>query len=207
MNKKVAALLSVPALLLSACGTPAEENVMVPEASQMQAICELSVMECYYHNVAKFYQEDAESFLFWSKDKEFWIEYSGIVKLGVDVSQVSIRVDGDTVHISLPEAKVLGCKVDDTSLTEDSYIVAGGSAKVTADDQTEAMAAAQENMEKTAAQDTTQLTMARQRAQQLLEDYIRNLSEVSGHTYTIQWEEADKTDPPAASESSQPNPQ
>lgn len=203
MNKKWIALLSIPALLLSACGTPAEETTLVPEVSQMQAICELSVMECYYHNVAKFYQEDAESFLFWSKDKEFWIEYSGIVKLGVDVSQVTIQVEGDTVHIGLPEAKVLGCKVDETSLTEDSYIVADGSAKVTADDQTQAMAAAQENMEKTAAQDTAQLTMARQRAQQLLEDYICNLSEISGHSYTIQWDDPVKTESDAVSSSAQ----
>ena len=36
------------------CASPAEEETlnMEPEVSQMKAICELAVMECYYHNVA-----------------------------------------------------------------------------------------------------------------------------------------------------------
>lgn len=206
MKKFLISLLSVPMLLLNACGTPKPESDLTPRVSQMKAICELSVMECYYHNVAKFYEEDAETFLFWSKDKEFWIEYGGIVKLGIDASAVSMEVDGDVVSIALPEATVLGCKVDQTTLGEDAYIVADGSAKVTADDQTEALAAAQKDMEETAAQDTTLLTMARQRVQDLLEEYIRNLSEASGQSYTIQWQDADEqalSDAPASAQTNQ----
>lgn len=187
MKKLFSVLLSVTALLLTACGVSHQETTLTPDVSQMKAICELSVMECYYHNVAKYYDKNAESFLLWSKDKEFWIEYCGVVRLGVDASRVAIQVEGDTVSITLPEATVLGCKVDENSLTQDSYIVAEGSAKITADDQTKAFADAQANMEKTAAQDTALLAMARQRAQKLLEDYIQNLSNASGHTYTIQW--------------------
>lgn len=190
MKKCFSFLMAAGMLLLSGCGTSVEEPALQPDITQMEAICELSVMDCYYHNVAKFYDEDAERFLFWTKDKEFWIEYSGIVRLGIDVSQVDIQVDGDTVTVTLPEAKVLGCKVDSDSLSEASYIVANGSAKVTADDQTEAFAAAQEDMEKAAASDTTLLTMARDRARQLLEDYIRNVSEFSDHSYTIIWKDA-----------------
>lgn len=206
MKKSLICLLSVPMLLLNACGTPKPESDLTPRVSQMKAICELSVMECYYHNVAKFYEEDAETFLFWSKDKEFWIEYGGIVKLGIDASDVAIEVDGDVVSITLPEATVLGCEVDQTTLGEDAYIVADGSAKVTADDQTEAFAAAQKDMEETAAQDTTLLTMARQRVQQLLEEYIRYLSEASGQSYTIQWQDADEqalSEAPASSQTNQ----
>ena len=125
----------------------------------MKTICELSVMDCYYHNVAKFYDKDAEKFLFWTKDKEFWIEYSGIVRLGVDVDQVAVSVNGNTVTVTLPEAKVLGCKVDPDSLSEDSYIVADGSASITADDQTAAFAAAQKDMENSAAGDTVLLVL------------------------------------------------
>ena len=190
MKKCFSFLMAAAMLLLSGCGTSVEEPALQPDITQMEAICELSVMDCYYHNVAKFYDEDAKRFLFWTKDKEFWIEYSGIVRLGIDVSQVDIQVDGDTVTVTLPEAKVLGCKVDSDSLSEASYIVASGSAKVTADDQTEAFAAAQEDMEKAAASDTTLLTMARDRARQLLEDYIRNISEAADHPYTIVWKDA-----------------
>lgn len=189
MKKSVFVLLTAGLLVLSGCSAPEEPSTLKPDAAQMQAICELSVMECYYHNVAKFYDEDVERFLFWTKDKEFWIEYSGIVRLGIDVNEVTIAVNEDTVTVTLPDAKVLGCEVDSKSLNKDSYIIAEGSAKVTADDQTKAFAAAQANMEKSAATDDALLSMARSRTQQLLEEYIRNVSEVSGHTYTITWQD------------------
>ena len=190
MKKRFIALLSVPVLLLSACGSSEEKSPLTPDVSQMKTICELSVMDCYYHNVAKFYDKDAEKFLFWTKDKEFWIEYSGIVRLGVDVDQVAVAVNGNTVTVTLPEAKVLGCKVDPDSLSEDSYIVADGSASITADDQTAAFAAAQKDMEDSAAGDTVLLSMARDRARQLLENYIQNLSDMTGQSYTIEWNDA-----------------
>lgn len=31
-----------------------------PDVTEMRAICELSVMDCYYHNVAKYFEEDAQ---------------------------------------------------------------------------------------------------------------------------------------------------
>lgn len=68
---------------MASCGTGKPKTPdMEPEVSRMKAICELAVMDCYYHNVAKFKEEDAEGFLFWQKDKQFWIEYSGVVTLG-----------------------------------------------------------------------------------------------------------------------------
>lgn len=199
MKKRFIALLSVPVLLLSACGSSQEKAPLTPDVSQMKTICELSVMDCYYHNVAKFYDKDAEKFLFWTKDKEFWIEYSGIVRLGVDVDQVAVAVNGNTVTVTLPEAKVLGCKVDPDSLSEDSYIVADGSASITADDQTAAFAAAQKDMENSAAEDTVLLSMARDRARQLLENYIQNLSDMTGQSYTIEWNDAAEEESAAAS--------
>ena len=44
---------------------------MEPKTSQMKAICELAVMDCYYHNVAKYYEKDASGILWWKKDKHF----------------------------------------------------------------------------------------------------------------------------------------
>ena len=88
--KKIISLIlaSVMAFMCVSCAAPVEEETlnMEPQVSQMKAICELAVMDCYYHNVAKFTEEDAQGILWWKKDKHFWIEYSGIVKLGIDVS-------------------------------------------------------------------------------------------------------------------------
>ena len=203
MMKKTISL-SLAALLALACTAckPAEEApAMVPEETQMRAICELSVMDCYYHNVAKVYRKDAEKFLFFSKDQEFWIEYDGIVQVGVNMADVSIQVDGSTVNITLPQATVLNCQVDESSLTEDSYIVAEGSAKVSAEDQSQAFAEAQADMKAAAEADQNLLLAARQQAQQLLTDYITNINALTGQNYTIQWLDApgESQTPPAES--------
>ena len=69
---------AVLTLSLAACSDTEPAPVdMEPKTSQMKAICELAVMDCYYHNVAKYEMKDAEGFLWWTKDKNCWIEYSG----------------------------------------------------------------------------------------------------------------------------------
>lgn len=189
-KRSISILLS--ALILagcgSACGNAADQPPeMELQTSQMQNICELATMDCYYHNVAKYFQEDAESFLWMTKDKKFWIEYSGVVQLGIDASKVSFEIDGTDVTITIPEATVLSSKVDSASLNEDSFIVDKDSADVTAEDQTEAFAQAQEQLEDNARNDTALLAEAQQRAKSLLEDYVKNIGSEMGVDYTVQW--------------------
>lgn len=193
--KKLACLLACAVLAgsFAACGGSAEQITMEPETSQMKAICELAVMDCYYHNVAKF-KEDAAGILFWQKDKHFWIEYSGVVSLGIDASQVALEVDDTLVTITIPEAKVLRCQVDSNELSEDSYIVAKDSARISAEDEVAAFAQAQADLEETAASDTALLSSAQQRAQDLLEEYVQNIGEAVGKDYTIQWVYLDSAD-------------
>lgn len=200
--KKLACLLACAVLAgsLAACGGSAQKNTMEPETSQMKAICELAVMDCYYHNVAKFKDEDAAGILFWQKDKHFWIEYSGVVSLGIDASQVALEVDDTLVTITIPEAKVLRCQVNSNELSEDSYIVAKDSARISAEDEVAAFAQAQADLEETAASDTALLSSAQQRAQDLLEEYVQNIGEAVGKNYTIQWVYLDSADSAPQSE-------
>lgn len=164
-----------------------EEKKKEPELSQMKAICELATMECYYHNVAKYYEEDAEGFFIFKKDKNFWVEYSGIVTLGIDATKLNIKIKGDVVEITMPEAVVLDCKVDKDSLTKDSFIIADDSAKIQAEDQQKAFADAQNNMLDVASKDTVLLSNAQQRAQCLIEEYVENVGSVTGVDYKIEW--------------------
>lgn len=163
-----------------------------PQLTQAQVICKLATVECYYRNVAKYTQEKASGFLWWSKDKRFWIEYTGTVTLGIDASYLNIEVDGDNVTVTLPEAQVLTSKVDETSLTASSVYVDKDSAKITADDQTQAFREAQDKMVERAAKDVTLLANARQRVKQLLTDYINNIGDLVGKSYTITWVYIDK---------------
>lgn len=198
MKRIIALLLSLIAVAgLTACGEKAEETNKFntePKVSQMKTICELAVMDCYYHNVAKFTQKDASGWWLWTKDKHFWIEYSGTVTLGVDVSQVTMNIDGDNVTITIPQATVQNCKVDESSLSKDSYFVDKDSAEITAEDEVMAFAEAQSKLEETAAADKALLSEAQQRTQILLEDYIKNIGNTVGKEYKITWKYLDSSE-------------
>ena len=206
MKKLMCILISaVLTLSLAACSDTEPAPVdMEPKTSQMKAICELAVMDCYYHNVAKYELKDAEGFLWWTKDKNFWIEYSGVVTIGIDVSRVAVEVDGTKVTVSIPAAEVLSCTVDSSSLTKDSFIVAQDSAAIEAEDEVYAFSDAQAKLEETASQDTALLASAQQQAQQLLEDYITNIGKATGKSYTIEWIYLDENNVPVGSEQTDP---
>lgn len=169
-----------------ACGEQ-EQITMEPQIADMRAICELATMDCYYHNVAKYNEENAESFLWFTKDKHFWIEYAGIVTLGIDASKVKIEISDNNVIITIPKAQVVGCKVDETTLTEDSFIIDKKSADVTAEDQTKAFQEAQHSMKEKAEKDDVLLNQAQQRAQTLLKEYVENIGNAMGIQYEIEW--------------------
>ena len=198
--KKYLSVILIIMMCFSSVSCAKEIKNIAPETSQMKSICELAVMECYYHNVAKYKEENATGILWWEKDRHFWMEYAGVVTIGVDTSLMNIDVEGENVTITIPPAKVLGCKVDETTLTEDSFIVAQNSAKVEAEHQTEAFKSAKDKLESEAKSNFTLLAAAQQRVQKLLEDYVTNIGNSVGKTYKIKWiylegaEELNKTE-------------
>ena len=190
--KKYLSVILIIIMCFSSVSCAKEIKNIAPETSQMKSICELAVMECYYHNVAKYKEENATGMLLWKKDRHFWMEYAGVVTIGI--------VEDENVTIIIPPAKVLGCKVDETTLTEDSFIVAKNSAKVEAEHQTEAFKSAKDKLESEAKSNFTLLAAAQQRVQKLLEDYVTNIGNSVGKTYKIKWiylegaEELNKTE-------------
>ncbi len=191
--KRIIAVISMCVMMmcsLSACGLKQKDTSVekVINITQMKAICELATLECYYHNVAKVSKE--KDVLWWDTKAELWIEYSGIVKVGVDISDLDLEVDGDVVNITMPKATVLSCEVDETKLNKDSYIMIReglGAEKITADDQTLAFQTAQDSMREAAEADEELISQAQQRAEDLLESYINNVGEMLGKKYTINW--------------------
>lgn len=191
LKKSLFLLLAVLTLLFcAACGKEEAVEIPVPEEAQLKSICQLSVLEGYFHNVYKYNQENAEKFLWMSKNKRFWLEYTGIAKYGIDASQVSMEVEGQDITITLPKAKLLYCKVDSTSLTEDSYIVDQDSAKIKAEDSKNALTQAQAKLETEAADYEPLLTLAQQQTEKLMEEYVHNIAAAVGADtdyYTIHW--------------------
>ena len=189
MRKKIVSMVLAAVMCLTciSCGQKEQKMVEEPKVSQVKSICELAVMDCYYHNVAKYFEEDASGIWLWKKDKKFWNEYSGVVRIGIDASQVQMEVKDKQVEITMPKARVMNCTVDAATLNTDSFIVASDSAKVEAEDQTKAFREAQKNMEEEASGDSALLAAAQQRAQNLLEEYVKNVGSVTGTEYTITW--------------------
>lgn len=189
MKKRIVlTLVAITMICLTCVSCKKEETKEIkPHITQMKSICELATMECYYHNVAKYEKKDAEGILLWKKDKKFWMEYSGTVTVGIDASKLSIEVKGDNVIITIPDAEVLGNEVNEEEFNEDSIVVADGSAKVKAEDQTKALKKAQKNMVREAKNDTALLANAKERAKTLLEEYVNNIGDAVGKKYIIEW--------------------
>jgi hypothetical protein len=72
-----------------------------------------------------------------------WIEYEGVATIGFDMTDIEITVSDDTVSITMPDAKLLGKKVVESTLNETSYISSSDGFffknKITAEDQRDAV--------------------------------------------------------------------
>ena len=189
MKKQSVAAACVTALLLltTACGKAEEPALPLPQEEQVKTICQLAVLECEYHNLAKFEQKDASKFLWMTKDKRFWVEYSATTVLGIDVNQVSMELQGDVVNITLPKAQVLDCKVNGDSLSKDSYIVDKASAPVTAEDEVYAFQEAQASLRQDVEADQNMLNLAQTRAEELLRNYVNSLAKATGTEYQVEF--------------------
>ena len=175
-------------IMMTACSKPTVE----PEISQIRNICNLATLECYFHNVAKSEKTAGTGITHLGEvNRSFWIEYTGTVKLGIDLNKIDMNVTENKVEITLPQAEVLGTNIDTPTLNENSYIISQDSFfnknKITAEEQITAIDEAQKKMEKTVSENTALLTSAQNRAKALIENYITQLGEAAGQTYTIVW--------------------
>lgn len=180
---------------LSACGKKGDDK---PGVVQIRNVCQLATMTCYYHNVAKSEKSSGGGAWFWKEEnRKFWIEYNGWVVIGIDASRVKIEIDGENVYITIPPAEVLDCGIDDSSITEDSYIASEdnwiNTNKITMEDVMIAINAAQNEMEEEARNNTNLLQSAQYRAQQLIKNYIERMAEIAGVEYKITWLDEDGT--------------
>ena len=194
MKKAITLLLILASVVILISGCQAKETQLEPESviefniseNQLQSICRLATLKCYYNNVAKTTLEGN----FLQKDSKLWIEYSGAVDMGVDFSKVKLEMDGDKLIITMPNAKVFN--VNDPEIGENSYYFSQKgifSAKINAEDERDAFKEAQKNMKQIAEDSTTLLQTAKARAKVLIENYIHQMDELAGTEHTIVWKD------------------
>lgn len=190
-------------VILSIPGNKESKPVELSEYSSISDICELATLRSYYHNVAV-YEEKPEGaakvisdILTWPFNqllktgyKQFWLEYSGIVEIGIDLKTDKIQINnpdaGGVVDVYVPDAKVLNVDADENSFS-DPLDETGLFATITAKERAETYAVAQDAMRQEAENDQALLRRAKNNAKILLERYIVNLGKEMGVEYFINW--------------------
>lgn len=161
------------------------------EFSAVNKVCELATLRCYYHDVAEYEKQPDGLFkygLFQYGYKKFWIEYDGIVEIGIDVGQVQVNEpdENGAVKIYVPKAEILNINADPESMSE---VVAdtGKFTEITALEKADAFSEAQTTMKSNAENDSSILTQAHNNAKELLKQYVVNVGEQMGQHYTVEW--------------------
>ena len=192
--KKLVILISimVSTLFLTGCSNK-KINDLSQNLKKIELTGNLVTHKAYYHNVIEYDKKKGTGIThLLEKDRKFFAEYTGTIKLGIDLTEVIIDVKGNEVYVTLPKAIVIGePNVDETTFKAENFIEdKDGINKnpITIEDSTAAFQKAQQNMKEYAASDTELLSMAQKRAKVILEENIHQFSGLADNEYTINWE-------------------
>jgi len=189
MKKQVALFFSIFCLLFCFCGCAEKEVEKKADFSDVKVICELATMKCYYHNTSELKVESTDVISKWLKVgyKKAWIEYDGIIKLGINAAEVKILPEeGNVVKIYVPDAQILSVEVETDSLNE-TVSETGIFTTITTEERAQAQAKAQEEMKTKAEGNTALLNQATQRAKEIIKGYVMNVGKQIGVSYEVEW--------------------
>ena len=126
----------------------------------------------------------------WAEDnRRFWIEYSGNVFIGIDMSEINMEIDGDIVTITIPPAKVLDIK--NNFYSDDNIIQNNDNGwkknPLKASDISNAINQANEQLIEEYNNNSQILVTAQNRAKLLIENYILQIGTATNVDYEINW--------------------
>ncbi len=193
MRRILSAILSLQlsVCLLSSCSSKDKS----PREEQIKAICELATVECYYNNVSKSTQQKGKGIKHWGeKERDFWIEYEGYAKIGIDMNSVDMKINKNEVIVALPDAELLDIGIRENTLKSDSFIIEDDAIinknKITAQSQQKAITEAQAKMEESILENKSLFEQAEKEARELISNYIGKMGKISGNEYKITWKKA-----------------
>ena len=183
-------VVAILALLTVVFAIPKESKE--PEEEQIKAICELATLDCYYNNVAKITKPKGSGLSHaLEKEREIWIEYEAVVKIGIDMKELSIKINDNKVEVSMPKAMILDVLINKDTMNADSYIISEdgffNKNKVTTEEQQDAIVKAQIQLEEKVNNNSMLFEQAEKKAKSLIENYINTLGKMSGTEYVIEW--------------------
>ena len=180
-------------------GTPVTETTaedlkdieFVPDEVQIQSICELATLKCYYHNTAKAVKSAGTGLMhLGEEDTPYWFEYTAQATFGIDGHKVRVVVDGNDIIVYMPHSRILSIDVDPNSTTDPiskPRTWYRNDVHIEAQDITDALAEANINLKKEIMADEKQFLIAEKTAQDLIQNYIDQITAMSGTKYKVQW--------------------
>lgn len=162
-----------------------------PRLDRIKNICRLSTLKCYYHNIAKSVKTPGTGAVhFGEKERVFWIEYTGVAEISYDAEKIRMSQDGSNITVILPRPDI-SCTVNPDSWTPDSHVESEDNLAnpnpITMQDCTQAINAAQADMQAKTEANTALINAAEQQAKELITNYIEQVGGVTGTEYTITW--------------------
>ena len=192
--KKIGNIITIilTSLCLTGCGRGTVDDLN-ENIKKIELTGNLVTYKAYYHNVIEYEKEKGSGVThLFEKDRKMFIEYTGTVKLGIDLSKVKIDVNGDKIDVFVPMAKVIGePNIDKDTFKEENFIESKDGInknKITADDSSEVFNKAQKNIKNSASKDEELLSLAQKRAKVIIEENIKEFSKLNDDKYTINWE-------------------
>ena len=157
--------------------------------SKIQKICDLAMVDAYYHSVAS-KEVDATKVgkIFGDAGyKKYWIEYDSSIQFGIDAKKVKIKKSlfSNKVKVYIPDAVVLNRPVIDSTTTSKPITDKGFLTTIDTAEKTEAISNEQEELYKKACKDTELLDLAKERAKSFFKNYIEGIGKESGTNYEV----------------------
>lgn len=186
-------ILTISILLLSGCGKTNHE-LTAEKVKKLELTGNLITYQAYYHNVIEYNKSPHSGILnFLEKERRLFVEYNGTIKIGISLSKVKIKVDGNKINIFIPKAKVIGePNIDKTDFDAKKFIESKDGLiiknPITADDSTSAFDKAQKELKEAAMNDEELLSQAQKRAKILIEEKINQLNDSNKSDLNISWE-------------------
>lgn len=193
MNKYLKITLIIIATLFIAGCEKNKIEKMAENLKRIELTGNLVTYQAYYHNVIE-YEKKAGSGLFhlFEKDRKLFAEYTGIIKIGINLSKVKIETKGKEINVFIPKAIIIGePQVDNEDFKPENFIESEdgwlNKNPLTAEDSAKALDFAQNNMKETASHDDNLLSLAQKRAKVVIEENINQFSGISSSQYVINW--------------------
>lgn len=194
MMKKIFAFVGIifVSFMLTGCGKE-KPQVLSDNIKRMEFTGNLVTHKAYFHNVIEYEKKKGSGIQHLLEiDRKMFAEYTGTIKLGIDLSKVEVEVNGNEINVRIPKAKIIGDpNVDENDFKAENFIESKDGInknKINGDDSIAAFEEAQKKMKEEAENDTELLAVAQKRAKVIIEGNIKQFSNMSEKDYTINWE-------------------